>query len=186
MILTDREIKISLAERLFEVTPSPDPSSFSSSSLDLRLDRNIRTYGDPLGGVVQTIDPANGTFSFNRVIDALTQALSIDPTNGYDLPPRSLILGWTIEEVRLKPTSRVAARVEGKSSLARLGLAVHVTAPTIHAGFVGQIQLEIINHGPLPIRLRTGMKICQLIFEQTLGIPEKGYTGQFSGQVSNN
>ena len=80
--------------------------------------------------------------------------------------------------------ARVAARVEGKSSLARLGLAVHVTAPTIHAGFEGQSQLEVINHGRLPIRLRAGMAICQLIFEQTLGFPEIGYGGQFSGQLN--
>ena len=79
-------------------------------------------------------------------------------------------------------TLRLAARVEGKSSLARLGLAVHVTAPTIHAGFDGHTQLEIINHGGVPIRLRTGMRIYQLIFEQTLGTPVKGYSGRFSGQ----
>jgi dCTP deaminase len=73
--------------------------------------------------------------------------------------------------------------VEGKSSLARLGLAIHVTAPTIHGGFSGNIQLEVINYGPLPIKLRPGMKICQLIFEQTLGVPEKLYQGQFKGQA---
>jgi dCTP deaminase len=95
-----------------------------------------------------------------------------------------LVLGWTKERVHLKSSARVAARVEGKSSLARLGLAVHVTAPTIHSGFNGQIQLEIINLGPLPIRLRADMAICQLIFEQTLGFPEKGYGGQFHGQGS--
>jgi len=70
------------------------------------------------------------------------------------------------------------------SSLARLGLGVHVTAPTIHAGFDGHIRLEMVNHGKLPIRLRTGMRICQLIFEQTLGTPDKGYRGHFSGQSS--
>jgi len=96
--------------------------------------------------------------------------------------PRRLVLAWTREYVNLKFDARLAARVEGKSSLSRLGLAVHVTAPTIHSGFDGRIRLEIINHGPLPIRLRSGMRICQLIFEQTLGTPERGYRGQFSGQ----
>jgi dCTP deaminase len=92
------------------------------------------------------------------------------------------VLAWTKEYVNLVSYNRVAARVEGKSSLARFGLAIHVTAPTIHAGFDGHIRLEMVNHGKLPIRLRTGMRICQLIFEQTLGTPEKGYQGQFSGQ----
>jgi dCTP deaminase len=94
------------------------------------------------------------------------------------------VLGWTKEKVKLRSPARVAARVEGKSSLARLGLAIHVTAPTIHAGFKGQIQLEIINHGPLPVRLRPGMPVCQLIFEQTLGVPDRGYGGQFSSQAA--
>lgn len=82
----------------------------------------------------------------------------------------------------LRNDTRIAARVEGKSSLARIGLAVHITAPTIHAGFDGQIRLEIVNHGPLPILLKPGMRICQLIFEQTLGTPDKVYGGQFAGQ----
>ena len=184
MILTDREIKISLSERLFEVTPEPDSSAYSSSSLDLKLDENIRLYKPNIGGIDLTIDPAVPSFKFNKALESLSDMQRIDPTNGFVLKPATLILGWTRENVRLKPTARVAARVEGKSSLARLGLAVHVTAPTIHAGFGGQIQLEIINHGPAPIRLRVGMPICQLIFEQTLGIPESGYAGQFRGQGS--
>jgi dCTP deaminase len=63
-----------------------------------------------------------------------------------------------------------------------LGLGIHVTAPTIHAGFRGQIQLEMFNAGPQTIILDAGMKICQLIFEQTSGTPEKGYSGVFAGQ----
>ena len=78
----------------------------------------------------------------------------------------------------------MAGRVEGKSGLARLGVAVHVTAPTIHAGFAGQIRLEIINHGSVPVRLRTGMRISQLILELTLGTPVKSYKGRFSGQTA--
>ncbi|HEX9587843.1 MAG TPA: hypothetical protein VGA15_08865 [Bradyrhizobium sp.] len=78
--------------------------------------------------------------------------------------------------------ARLAARVEGKSSLARLGIAVHLTAPTIHAGFKGRVRLEIVNHGPLPIVLKSGMRICQFIFEMTHGTPEAGYKGQFLGQ----
>jgi dCTP deaminase len=105
---------------------------------------------------------------------------------------RDFHLGWTLERIQLPHRSRLAGRVEGKSSLARLGLGVHVTAPTIHAGFgstdldsafLGNpIQLEIWNTGPVPIVLKTGLRICQLIFEQVDGTPEQGYGGQFATQ----
>ena len=84
----------------------------------------------------------------------------------------------------MKPHARLAGRVEGKSGLARLGIAVHVTAPTIHAGFEGQVRLEMFNHGAIPVRLRAGMRICQLILEQTLGTPVKSYKGRFAGQTA--
>jgi dCTP deaminase len=92
-------------------------------------------------------------------------------------------LAWTREYIELRTETRLAARVEGKSSLARLGLVVHMTAPTIHAGFEGRIRLEMMNYGAVPIRLWGGMRICQLIFETTLGTAERGYKGQFAGQT---
>ena len=100
----------------------------------------------------------------------------------YTLKPHSLVLGWTIEEVDLPLHSRIAARVEGKSSLARLGVGIHVTAPIIHSGFNGNIQLEIFNNGPLDVVLTEGMYVCQLVFEQTYGTPNKGYDGIFARQ----
>ncbi|WP_244486858.1 dCTP deaminase [Aurantimonas sp. Leaf443] len=109
--------------------------------------------------------------------------MRIDAEQGYGFKPGQLILAWTKEYVQLKPHSRLAARVEGKSSLARLGIGVHVTAPTIHAGFEGQIRLEMLNHGRLPVKLKPAMRICQLIFEQTVGTPVSGYRGRFSGQT---
>lgn len=115
---------------------------------------------------------------------ALATQKKIDAASGYLLAPQKLILGWSAEYLNLPKDSRVAARVEGKSSLGRLGLGVHITAPTVHAGFDGRIRLEIVNHGQLPIRLRVGMRICQLIFEQTLGTPETGYSGRFAGQTT--
>jgi dCTP deaminase len=93
-----------------------------------------------------------------------------------------------LERVKLPNYSHICARVEGKSSLARLGLGIHVTAPTIHAGFGASeregspLQLEIWKVGPVPVELRKGMRICQLIFEEVHGTPEKGYHGQFGVQ----
>ena len=100
--------------------------------------------------------------------------------------------GWTHEKIKLPNDSRIGARVEGKSSLARIGLGIHVTAPTIHPGFGekpddpeflrSEIRLEIWNIGPLKIRLKKGMPICQIIFEEVHGIPEGPYAGQFTVQ----
>lgn len=100
----------------------------------------------------------------------------------YTLEPKSFVLAWTFEKVSIPAGSRLAARVEGKSSLARLGMCVHITAPTIHSGFEGPIQLEIVNFGVNAIELTAGMRICQLIFEETAGTPEKGYAGRFAKQ----
>jgi dCTP deaminase len=120
-----------------------------------------------------------------------TQPHSCD-VDGYVVLPKTLVLGWTVEKVKLPNTSRIGARVEGKSSLARIGLGIHVTAPTIHPGFGekaddpsfqgSQIRLEIWNISPLKIRLKKGMPICQIIFEEVHGIPEGRYAGQFAIQ----
>lgn len=186
MILTDREIKIYIQRRLIIIDPEPDEvTAYQSTAVDLRLDPTISIFRKlpPTAGVRQLteIDPSDPNSNADEIIKALTDSKEIDPTGGYPLEPETLILGWTKEYIDLKQ-SRLAARVEGKSSLARYGLSVHLTAPTIHAGFQGTIRLEIINHGHHPIILRRDMQICQLIFEQTFGTPEKDYEGQFAGQ----
>jgi dCTP deaminase len=183
LILTDREIKISIENDLIGVDPRPGQDAYSSTALDLTLDRAIRTFKGSAPGLYLTIDPGQPGYSFQKALPQLTELGEIGE-GGFDLKPNRLLLAWTRERIELKATSRIAARVEGKSSLARIGLGIHVTAPTIHAGFKGNIQLEIVNHGAHPIRLRSGMKVCQLIFEQTLGVPEAGYQGQFAGQLA--
>src|SRR3954447_377607 len=182
VIFTDREIRLSIQEGLVGVDPLPTVSAYSSTSLDLSLDGTVREFEAAEAGLDLVIDPAASGYAFNRAIARVSSLKQIHPNDGYILPRQRLVLGWTRERIHLKRHGRVAARVEGKSSLARLGLAVHVTAPTIHAGFNGRIRLEIVNHGPVPIRLRQSMRICQLIFEQTLGTPDRGYQGRFSGQ----
>jgi dCTP deaminase len=138
-----------------------------------------------------TIDPSSPEFNSNELIRQLTQPQSCEG-EGYIVQPKTLVLGWTLEKVKLPNASRIGARVEGKSSLARIGLGIHVTAPTIHPGFGekaddpqfpgAQIRLEIWNISPLKIRIRKGMPICQIIFEEVHGIPEGRYTGQFALQ----
>lgn len=138
----------------------------------------------PTAGVEAPIfSPGDRNYRYIEVAKKHTEPLVI-PSEGYVFEPGTFLLAWTRENIRLPSQGRLAARVEGKSSLARLGIAVHLTAPTIHAGFGGQIQLEMCNLGPLRVRLLTGMRVCQLVFETSLGTPEKGYAGMFSGQTS--
>jgi dCTP deaminase len=181
VILTDREIRIAIDRELIRLDPNPDAESFSSTSVDLTLHDVASQFKPAVGaGAGVSVDPASEGFRFSAVFDLLTERISLAPM--FLLVPRRLVLAWTRERLELPLTSRLAARVEGKSSLARLGVGIHITAPTIHAGFSGQIQLEVINHGPADVVLRPGMRICQLIFETTLGTPDKGYSGMFAGQ----
>ncbi len=181
MILTDREIQIALETKQIIVDPLPPPSAFSSTTLDLTLSPDVRLFKKTTSGLQTHVDPAAEGFTSTNVLNEITEQHIILP-EGFKLEPKMFLLMWTAEFISLPITSRIAARVEGKSSLARLGVGVHVTAPTIHAGFSGQVQLEVFNHGPLPVLLRSGMKVCQLVFEQTLGVAQKGYSGQFIGQ----
>jgi dCTP deaminase len=185
VILTDREIQIALESGSLVIDPAPDARAYSSTSVDLTLDRSLSAYKENPSGVETAVDPGAQNFDHEKALAALLEPpVTIDAKDGYLFQPGRLVLAWTREYVKLEPHARIAARIEGKSSLARLGIAVHITAPTIHAGFDGQIRLEMFNHGKMPVRLRPGMRICQLIFELTLGVPVQGYKGRFAGQTS--
>jgi dCTP deaminase len=175
MILTYREISIALDCRQLIIDPRPAADSLSSTSVDLTLDATGLEW-QATGGF--QIRPGHEKYRYTEAMKHQKQIA----ISGYVLKPQGFLLAWSAERIELPIESRLAARVEGKSSLARLGIGVHVTAPTIHAGFKGPIQLEMFNFGPHDLVLDAGMKICQLIIEQTAGTPEKGYRGQFLGQ----
>ncbi|WP_188850636.1 dCTP deaminase [Aureimonas glaciei] len=178
MILTDREIEIALTKRQIIIEPMPNlKTALSSTTLDLTLS-DIFVEWKPIGG--STLRPGSAEYSYKNLLPLQTKLKQ----QSYTLNPNSFVLAWTSEEVELPEESRIAARVEGKSSLARLGVGIHVTAPTIHCGFSGNIQLEMFNFGPHCIELDAGMRVCQLIFEQTYGTPIKGYSGIFAGQTN--
>ncbi len=193
MILSDREIRAALARDAIRITPDPTAGAalWSSTALDLSLGDQLSRWEFGRPGSPACFSPADPDHDLLDLIARFTQTRAI-PEAGVWLDPASFCLGWTLQTVQLPYRSRIAARVEGKSSLARLGLGIHVTAPTIHAGFgysgrnpdwVGNpIQLEIWNTGPLPIELKRGMRICQLIFEWVDGTPDQGYAGQFAVQ----
>jgi len=182
MILTDHEIQAFLNNKQIIIEPMPIKERYSSTSVDLTLSKQFRVWDfnqiDKTSGEIIKPGPK---FKYAEFRDKYTKR-KILTKEGYVLAPNAFILAWTHEKINLPSHSRIAARVEGKSSLARLGLAVHVTAPTIHAGFEGPIQLELCNHGLFSIRLTPDMPICQLIFEMTFGTPDKGYSGIFLRQ----
>lgn len=186
MILTDREIQVALRSRQIVIDPAPAIDAFSSTSVDLCLDNRFRIWKKPSpakGVEPVVISPGVPGFKFDEASrDYLDNFTAGD--DGHILEPNAFVLGWTKEYVRLPIEGRLAARVEGKSSLARCGVGIHITAPTIHSGFAGQIQLEIFNHSTMRVRLLPGMKVCQLILEICLGTPEKGYKGMFAGQTA--
>jgi dCTP deaminase len=191
MILSDREIRAALARGAVRLTPDPPANAWSSTAVDMRLAPELVLWRRPAKGGNAVISPNRPGFDLTLVQRRYGKDIQIPPA-GYVFRAHTFVLGWTVEKLQLPYRSRLAARVEGKSSLARLGVGVHVTAPTIHAGFGykpndesyagSPLQLEIWNTGPLDIRLEAEMPICQLIFEIVDGTPEKGYEGRFSIQ----
>lgn len=192
MILSDREIKSAVARGALALSPIPAADAWTSTAVDLRLDKDLVVWKPPGGaGIEAVVRPANKDYDFATVLANHGRRIVI-AESGFVFKPGAFLLGWTIEKIKLPHAARLAARVEGKSSLARLGIGVHVTAPTIHAGFGEKkgdgdypgspLQLEMWNAGPLDVKLATGMAICQLIFELVDGTPERGYSGRFSEQ----
>ncbi|WP_433913714.1 dCTP deaminase [Brevibacterium litoralis] len=129
-----------------------DPGLVQPSSVDVRLDRFFRLFDNHK---YSFIDPATEQ-------SELTHLVEVDPDEAFVLHPGEFVLGATLEEVTLP--ADIAARLEGKSSLGRLGLLTHSTAGFVDPGFTGHITLELSNVATLPIKLWPGMKIGQLCF----------------------
>lgn len=200
MILCDREIEAALRLGHIIIDPDPSPSHFSSTAIDLTLDSVLMRWREPAPSTTglptkyHVVRPHDSGFSVKGLTEdhRYAEKFSIPP-EGFVLEPRSFILGFTEQQIYLPHKSRIAGRVEGKSSLARVGVGVHVTAPTIHAGFGLNeknrekpglpIQLEIFNLGGFGVTLDPRMRICQLILEEVREAPSKGYEGQFSSQA---
>ncbi|HEX7804874.1 MAG TPA: dCTP deaminase [Cellulomonas sp.] len=151
MLLSDRDIRTELDSERVRLDPY-DPAMIQPSSIDVRLDRYFRLFDNHKYPV---IDPA---------IDQPDLTHLVDVANGdpFVLHPGEFVLGSTYEAVTLPDD--IAARLEGKSSLGRLGLMTHSTAGFIDPGFSGHVTLELSNVATLPILLWPGMKIGQMCF----------------------
>lgn len=158
---------------------------FSTSAVDLTLGAELKL---PRDDASLAIDFAAGNIT--HALESVSRTVHVDDDQPFVLQRNRFVLGITREQVDFRPRPEkpcYAARVEGKSSRARVGVLIHFTAPTIHAGFHGTIALEIINLGFAPVVLRPGMSICQLIIEEVKGNPldtaslfrgQQGATGQ--------
>ncbi len=149
MLLSDREIKKEVADRRLVLEPY-DEVMIQPSSVDVRLDRYFRVFDN---SKYTHIDPAVRQ-------DDLTTLVEPQGDDPFVLHPGEFVLGSTLEVVTLPDD--LAGRLEGKSSLGRLGLLTHSTAGWIDPGFTGHITLELSNVANLPITLWPGMKIGQL------------------------
>lgn len=148
MLLSDRDLAAALRTGALTVDPYT-PALLQPASIDVRLSPLFRVFDNHTG---THIDPAAPT-------EALTRLVVADDT-GFVLHPGEFVLGCTVETIGVDAS--LAARLEGKSSLGRLGLLVHSTAGFIDPGFEGQITLELSNVATLPIKLHPGMRIGQL------------------------
>jgi dCTP deaminase len=188
MILSDQGIKTALQDGQIQIDPIPRDDQFTTTAVDLILGDQFQTWNHEVLGVPGMRHELDlEKYKYKLTSRAYVRDLELEKDGTFVFPPfrvlPSHVLAKTRERIHLKPNSRLAARVEGRSSLARLGVIVHLTAPTIHAGFNGTITLEMINHGPFYLRMTPGKtRICQLIFERLETEPIGQITTQFQGQ----
>ena len=152
MLLSDRDIRARIDAGKIALDPW-DPNMVQPASIDVRLDRYFRLFNNHKYPV---IDPAADQSELTSLVDVGNEP--------FVLHPGEFVLGATYEQVTL--ADDIAARLEGKSSLGRLGLLTHSTAGFIDPGFTGHVTLELSNTATMPILLYPGMKVGQLCFFQ--------------------
>ncbi|MGH3044774.1 MAG: dCTP deaminase [Gaiellaceae bacterium] len=153
MVLSDRTIRRLLDEGRVGIDPYAE-ELLQPSSVDVRVDKLFRVF-------------RNSRYPFIDVkqeMEELTELVEIDPEEAFILHPGEFVLGSTLERITLPDD--LVARLEGKSSLGRLGLLIHSTAGFIDPGWDGHVTLELSNVANLPITIYYGMKIGQLSFVQ--------------------
>ncbi|AQP48867.1 dCTP deaminase [Tessaracoccus aquimaris] len=162
MLLSDRDILAHVSAGEIGLDPW-EPGMVQPSSVDVRLDKFFRVFENHK---YPSIDPSIEQPELTRMIE-------VDAEEAFVLHPGEFVLGSTYEKVSLGPS--VAARLEGKSSLGRLGLLTHSTAGFIDPGFSGHVTLELSNMATLPVKLWPGMKIGQMCFFQLSSPAEHPY-----------
>jgi dCTP deaminase len=168
VILSDRTLREQIAERRIIIEPFDD-SYVQPSSIDVRISTLFRVFRNYTAGVIDV----------KQDMATLTEAVEIESDGVFMLHPGEFVLGSTLE--RIGVPDDLVGRIEGKSSLGRLGLIIHSTAGFIDAGFDGHITLELTNIATLPITLYPGMKIGQVSFMQMTTPADKPYGSGATG-----
>lgn len=171
MRLCDRDIELYLAEGKLKITPEPAVSSINGATVDVRLGNQFRTFREHTAAYIDLSGPKEEvTASLERI---MSDEIILQEGEAFYLHPGELALAVTLESVTIPDD--LVGWLDGRSSLARLGLMVHVTAHRIDPGWQGQIVLEFYNSGKLPLALRPGMTIGALSFETLSGPAARPY-----------
>jgi len=168
VLLSDRDIRAEIDAGRVVLDPW-DPRMLQPSSIDVRMDKYFRLFDNHK---YPYIDPAEEQPDLTRLVE-------VAPGEPFILHPGEFVLGSILETVTLPDD--VAARVEGKSSLGRLGLLTHATAGFVDPGFSGHVTLELSNVATLPIKLWPGMKVGQLCFFRLSSSVETPYGSDVYG-----
>ena len=175
MVLSDRDIRAAIDAGRIGIDPF-DPGCIQPASLDIRLDRFFRVFRSSKHAYIDLAKP----------LADITELVEVTNGEAFILHPGEFVLGSTRERIRL--ADDLVSRVEGKSSLGRLGLLIHSTAGCIDPAWDGAITLELSNVNTIPITLYPGMRIGQLSFfqlsspaQRPYGSPELG--SSYQGQV---
>jgi dCTP deaminase len=162
VILSDRDIKEAIGTGRIGIEPF-DAAAVQPSSVDLHVDRYFRTFHNARHPYIDVKKP----------MEDLTEMVEVVAGEAFILHPSEFVLGSTSEYVRLPDD--LVARLEGKSSLGRLGLLIHSTAGYVDPGFEGHLTLELSNVANLPITIYPGMKIGQISFFRLTSPAESPY-----------
>src|SRR5690242_4919341 len=166
MILSDRDIKKAIAEKRIVITPDPDfATQLGSCSIDLRLGNEFRVFNH---AQFPYIDPSKKDFS-----NEITKEVVLKDGDHFIIQPGDFVLAITMENVKIP--ADLMGRLEGRSSLGRLGLVVHSTASIFDPGWDGKPVLELGNLGRMAIKLTVGMRICAMTFEELSSPAETPY-----------
>jgi dCTP deaminase len=163
MVLSDRTIKEELGKGRIVISPL-DPADVQPASVDVHLDSNLRVFKPYV--YPYYID-------LQQPLDGLTDLYEIPKNGHFALQPGQFVLGSTIEHIEVPDD--MMARLEGKSSLGRIGLLIHATAGYVDPGWKGHLTLELANVSSMPILLYPGMKISQISFHRLTTPAERPY-----------
>lgn len=181
MKLSDRDIKTYLQEGKINIQPQPNMQDIKGITVDLHLGHKFRIFQGHSAGY---IDVSGDKTSVQSALDkVMSDEIHLNEDEPFFLHPGTLALASTHEVITIPDD--LVGWIDGRSSLARLGLMVHVTAHRIDPGWHGQIVLEIFNSGKLPLALRPGMSICALFFELLTSPAEMPYHKRTDAKYKN-